>query len=267
MAKRTLLSFGWLILVSCGGSEPPPEVPPPPPPPPPVASETPPPPVAAPPPVAPAPEPVKPAAPTPVVRYAEGLSTPESVLYDEGGDCYLVSNINGKPGDVDNNGFISELSPEGGVSKPKFIAGGVAKVKLDAPKGLGIAAGSLYVSDISVVRKFDLKTGAPQATIAIPGATFLNDIAVGSDGKVYVSDSGVKVGKGGELRADRKRRGVRHREGEGEAPHEVEGARGAQRPRLDEQGAVRGHHEQQRALPSRRQGQATRHHQAPRGCP
>ena len=200
MAKRTLLSFGWLILVSCGGSEPPPEVPPPPPPPPPVASETPPPPpVAAPPPVAPAPEPVKPAAPTPVVRYAEGLSTPESVLYDEGGDRYLVSNINGKPGDVDNNGFISELSPEGGVTKPKFIAGGVAKVKLDAPKGLGIAAGSLYVSDISVVRKFDLKTGAPQATIAIPGATFLNDIAVGSDGKVYVSDSGVKVGKGGDF--------------------------------------------------------------------
>ena len=78
---------------------------------------------------------MKPAAPTPVVRYAEGLSTPESVLYDEGGDRYLVSNINGKPGDVDNNGFISELSPEGGVSKPKFIAGGVAKVKLDAPKG------------------------------------------------------------------------------------------------------------------------------------
>ena len=84
---------------------------------------------------------MKPAAPTPVVRYAEGLSTPESVLYDEAGDRYLVSNINGKPGDVDNNGFISELSPEGRVTKPKFIAGGVAKVKLDAPKGLGIARG------------------------------------------------------------------------------------------------------------------------------
>ena len=49
------------------------------------------------------------------------------------------------------------------------------------------------------MRKFDLKTGAPQAAIAIPGASFLNDIAVGSDGKVYVSDSGVKVGKAGDF--------------------------------------------------------------------
>src|SRR5690242_11480428 len=60
----------------------------------------------------PAPEPAKPAAPTPVVRYT-GFATPESVLHDEARDRYLVSNINGKPSDVDGNGFISELSPDG----------------------------------------------------------------------------------------------------------------------------------------------------------
>ncbi|HEY0464633.1 MAG TPA: hypothetical protein VGC79_10505 [Polyangiaceae bacterium] len=146
---------------------------------------------------APPPEAVKPAAPSPVFRITEGISTPESVLYDEGNDRYLVSNINGKPDAADNNGYISELSPDGKVLKEKFIAGGVGKIKLDAPKGSGISAGVLYVADINVVRQFDLKTGVSKGDIAVPGATFLNDIAVAKDGRVFVSDSGIKTGPGG----------------------------------------------------------------------
>jgi sugar lactone lactonase YvrE len=146
---------------------------------------------------APTPEAAKPAPATPVYRITEGIATPESVLYDEANDRYLVSNINGTPDVVDNNGYISELSPEGKVVKGKFIAGGVGKVKLDAPKGSGISGGVLYVSDISVVRLFDLKTGAPKQDIPVPGATFLNDIAVAKDGRVFVSDSGMKVGPSG----------------------------------------------------------------------
>lgn len=131
------------------------------------------------------------------MRFTEGLSTPESVLYDSANDRYLVSNINGGPLEADNNGYIAELSPDGKVTQAKFIAGGVKNVKLDAPKGLGIAKGTLYVSDITVVRKFDAKTGAPQGDIKIPNATFLNDIAVSADDKIYVSDSGLKVGSQG----------------------------------------------------------------------
>jgi len=136
-------------------------------------------------------------APKPVVRFAEGLATPESVLYDAANDRYLVSNINGSPTGVDNNGYIAELSPDGKVIQGKFISGGVKNVKLDAPKGMGISKGTLYVADITVVRKFDAKTGAVQGEIRFPKATFLNDIAVSSDDKVYVSDSGLKVGKEG----------------------------------------------------------------------
>ena len=132
-----------------------------------------------------------------MVRYTEGLATPESVLYDAAHDRYLVSNINGGPTNVDNNGYISELSPDGKVIQAKFIAGGVKNVKLDAPKGLGIAKGTLYVADITVVRKFDAKSGAPQGEIKVPNATFLNDIAIAADGKVYVSDSGLIAGSQG----------------------------------------------------------------------
>ncbi len=178
-----------LLAAACGGEETPAQ-PPPPPPPPPSAEPPPPPPPSAQPSAAATPPP-PPEAPKPAASYS-GFSTPESVLYDADQDRYLVSNINGKPAEKDNNGFISVLSPEGTVTTLKWIEGGKNKVKLDAPKGTGIANGVLYVADISVVRMFDAKTGAPKGDIAIPGALFLNDIAVGPDGKVYVSDTGVK---------------------------------------------------------------------------
>jgi hypothetical protein len=196
---RFMLSVGILAATfGCAGSPPPAEQAPPPPPSalPPVAVEA----TTTPPPEAKkpdAPKEEKPAPPTPVFRLADGIATPESVLYDEANDRYLVSNINGKPDEADNNGYISEVSPDGKLVKAKFIAGGVDKVKLDAPKGTGIFAGILYVSDITVVRKFDLKTGAPKGEIPVPGATFLNDIAVAKDGRVFVSDSAIKSGANG----------------------------------------------------------------------
>jgi hypothetical protein len=133
----------------------------------------------------------------PAVRYTGAFATPESVFYDETNDRYLVSNINGKPWEADGNGYISVLSPDGQVTTPKWIAGGVKKVKLDAPKGMAIVGNLLYVADITVVRKFDLKDGAPKGDIAIAGATFLNDLALAPDGKIYVSDTGVKGGDKG----------------------------------------------------------------------
>ncbi len=133
-----------------------------------------------------------PPAPTPVLVWKD-MATPESVLYDEANDRYLVSNINGKPLDVDGNGFISELSPDGKVTKLKWIEGS-KKVKLDAPKGMAIAKGVLYVADIDHVRMFDAKSGAAKGDIKIEGATFLNDVAAAPDGRIFVSDSGMKAG-------------------------------------------------------------------------
>jgi hypothetical protein len=143
-----------------------------------------------------APAPAAAPVPAPVMTVGEGLQTPESVLYDAAADVYLVSNINGTPVDKDNNGFISVIAPDGKVSALKFIAGGEKGVTLNAPKGMGIAKGVLYVADLDTVRMFDRKTGAPKGEVAIAGATFLNDIAVNGD-KVFVSDSGLKGGAKG----------------------------------------------------------------------
>jgi sugar lactone lactonase YvrE len=118
-----------------------------------------------------------------------GLETPESVLYDAEADVYLVSNIAGDPLGVDDNGFISRVLPSGEVETLRWIDGAAANVTLHAPKGLAIQGDTLFVADIDSVRAFDRTSGAPIRSIGIPGATFLNDVAVGPAG-VYVTDTG-----------------------------------------------------------------------------
>ena len=116
--------------------------------------------------------------------------TPESVRYNSASDLYLVANINGAPLDKDNNGYFSQISPDGKTVNARFIAGGANGVTLNVPKGTAIVGDTLYMSDIDTVRSFDRKTGAVKSNIVIAGATFLNDLAA-PDGSVYVSDSGL----------------------------------------------------------------------------
>jgi hypothetical protein len=134
----------------------------------------------------------------PVVTWKDvGLATPESVIHDALGDLYLVSNVNGKPLDADGNGFISRLTPDGKVENLKWIDGGKNRVTLNAPKGLALLGDRLYVADLDTVRIFDRKTGAPLAAVQVPGAVFLNGITVSNDGRVLVSDTGMKASAAG----------------------------------------------------------------------
>jgi hypothetical protein len=195
MTCKPLVVIAALVATACGGSQAAPAepAPPPTPPPAPTAAAPAPTPAAAATPNPPAEKPAAEQGPAPAVRYTGVFATPESVLYDDAADRYLVSNINGNPSDADGNGYISVLSPDGQVTNAKWIAGGANKVKLDAPKGMAIVQGVLFVADITAVRKFDTKTGAPKGDVPVAGSTFLNDVAAGPDGKVYVSDSGLKA--------------------------------------------------------------------------
>jgi len=126
-----------------------------------------------------------------------GLATPESVLYDATADVYLVSNINGSPFGEDDNGFISRLSPAGEVLDLTWIDGADEGTTLNAPKGMAIVGDLLYVTDLTVVRKFDRISGAPLGEIVVPGAGFLNDLAPAADGGVWLTDSGLEQGAEG----------------------------------------------------------------------
>jgi hypothetical protein len=192
-----LAASAWFV-TACGGSEPPPAVPAatsasatPAPAPAPAAS-------AAPAdsssaaPVAATPPP--PAAPTPSLSlHGAGFATPESVAYDAKNDVYLVSNINGGPSAADGNGFISRVVPDGSKVDLKWIEGGKNGAKLDAPKGLTIVGDILYVADLTRVRTFDVNTGKAKGEVALAGATFANDLASAPDGRVFASDSGIKI--------------------------------------------------------------------------
>lgn len=113
-----------------------------------------------------------------------GFDTPESVLFDAKSNIYYVSNIGGKnPTEKDKNGFISKLNKNGTIESLKWVEG------LNAPKGMAIIEGDLYVSDIDNIVKIDIATGTVSKRIPVEGATFLNDIAVLDNGDLLVSDS------------------------------------------------------------------------------
>ena len=107
---------------------------------------------------------------------------PESVYYEPGEDVIYISNVSGNPTDRDSNGFISKCTPGGEVIELQWATG------LHAPKGMGVYNGKLYASDIHRVAEIDLATGGIFRYHDVPGASFLNDIAVDGQGNVYISD-------------------------------------------------------------------------------
>jgi hypothetical protein len=132
------------------------------------------------------------------IAIVDSLATPESALHDSARDVYLVSSINGGATDLDNNGFISRIRPDGTVEALRFIAGGQGGVTLNGPKGLAIRGDSLWVADVKVMRIFNARTGASLGSVDLAphGARFLNDVAAGPDGSIYITDSGFEVVNG-----------------------------------------------------------------------
>ena len=111
-----------------------------------------------------------------------GLSNPESVIYDPATETLYVSNVNGAADAKDGNGFISRVSPSGEMLESNWVAG------LDAPKGLNLHNGRLYVADIDRLVEIDIAGAAISNTWTDTTAKFLNDVTVADDGRVFVSD-------------------------------------------------------------------------------
>ena len=127
------------------------------------------------------------------VKTIDGFKTPESVRWDASSSQWFVSNINGSPLAKDNNGFISRLKADGTVESLHFIQAGKNGVTLNGPKGRAVSGDTLFVADIDAVRAFSKSTGKPLTSwnLAPQGAHFLNDIALGPNGDVYITDTEV----------------------------------------------------------------------------
>lgn len=110
------------------------------------------------------------------------MTTAESTLYDRESNTIYVSNIDGHHSEKDGKGFISKMQPDGTVSQLNWVTG------LNAPKGMAMLDGKLYVTDIDELVEINVADGKVVNRYPAPGAKFLNDAA--TDGqKVYFSDS------------------------------------------------------------------------------
>ncbi|MBI5179126.1 MAG: hypothetical protein HZA04_07685, partial [Nitrospinae bacterium] len=130
-------------------------------------------------------------APPALAFEVTGLAHPQSFIVDEATGKYYISNVQGRPASKDNHAFITLLDADGNVETLKLVEGGKNGVTLHAPKGIAIAGNTLYVADIDCVRGFDKATGAPVADIDLSPmkAKYLNDVAIGPDGKIFASDT------------------------------------------------------------------------------
>jgi outer membrane protein assembly factor BamB len=119
----------------------------------------------------------------------DDLKNPESVLYALKQDILFVSNIDGKPDQKDQKGFISKVSPSNGsIIELNWVTG------LNAPKGMVIYNNNkLYVSDITDLVEIDIANGKIIKRLNAPGSAFLNDVASDNQGNIYVSDTGTNT--------------------------------------------------------------------------
>lgn len=115
------------------------------------------------------------------------LLTCESVLYDEIRNQLFVSCMNGSSGEKDGDGYISVLAPDGSVKSLHWVKG------LNDPKGMGIIGNRLFVADLDELVVIDVEQGEISERIAVEGASFINDVAISSDGEVYFSDSNTGI--------------------------------------------------------------------------
>jgi len=115
------------------------------------------------------------------------LKVPESVLFDGDNKVLYATNIDGTdPWGKDGKGSVAKVGLDGKVIATEWVIG------LNAPKGMGLYKGKLYVADLNELVVIDIAGGKIEKRIVVTGAEGLNDVSVSKTGTVYVSDSKLK---------------------------------------------------------------------------
>jgi hypothetical protein len=146
---------------------------------------------------------------SPNVKVYGSIYSAKSCSYDAERGVIVVPN-RGVPQNVQtNNAWVSLLNHDGSVHTARWI--GVQNpadrgtltppLVLNEPYGSDIARGTLYVADrdggttpnepsVAVIRRFNMKTGAPAGEIRVERSAWFNDIEVTDDGTIYATQTG-----------------------------------------------------------------------------
>ena len=146
---------------------------------------------------------------SPNVKVYGAIYSAESCSYDAERGVIVVPN-RGVPQNVQtNDAFVSFINHDGSVHTARWIGvqsradrdKSTPALVLNEPYGSDIANGMLYVADrdggtsaadpsVAVIRKFDMKTGAPAGEARLQGVDWINDIEVADDGTVFATRTG-----------------------------------------------------------------------------
>jgi hypothetical protein len=145
------------------------------------------------------------------VKVYGALYSAESCSYDSDRGLIVVPNRGVGQNVQTNNAWVSFINHDGSVHTARWI--GVQNpgeprtsltppLILNEPFGSDIVNGTLYVADrdggtsptdtaVSVIRRFNMKTGAPAGETRVEKSTGFNDLEVAADGTIYATQTGV----------------------------------------------------------------------------
>jgi hypothetical protein len=144
------------------------------------------------------------------VKVYGAIYSAESCSYDAARGVIVVPNRGVGQNVQTNNAWVSLINHDGSVHTARWIgiqnpgeqrASLTPPLVLNEPLGSDIANGTLYVADrdggtgptdpaVSVVRRFNMQTGAPAGEIRVDRSTGFNDVEVADDGTIYATQTG-----------------------------------------------------------------------------
>ena len=145
------------------------------------------------------------------VKVYGAIYSAESCSYDAARGVIVVPNRGVAQNVQTNNAWISFINHDGSVHTARWVgiqnpgeqrANLTTPLVMNEPLGSDIANGILYLADrdggtsptdpaVSVVRKFNMQTGAPAGEVKVDKSTGFNDIEVADDGTIYATQTGV----------------------------------------------------------------------------
>jgi hypothetical protein len=144
------------------------------------------------------------------VKVYGAIYSAESCSYDPVRGVIVVPNRGAAQNVQTNNAWISFINHDGSVHTARWVgiqnpgeqrSNMATPLVLNEPLGSDIANGVLYLADrdggtnpndpvVSVIRRFNMQTGAPAGETRVEKSTGFNDIEVADDGTIYATQTG-----------------------------------------------------------------------------